>query len=164
MLDDAVIFLNARNQETSRFWYVSASGFLAVIIFIVGLLLWGFKAQLVYTFGDNLFWIFISSCVAAQGAFLSIILRIGSTNLDCSSGKSLHYLEASCRVVAGCISGAAAMLAIKAGVVGPAILSVNDSIAGQMLFVLAAGSSERLIPSIISKFDDVDNKKSEITT
>jgi len=157
MLVDAEKFVNNRNQEISRFWYLSASGAVAAIVVIVGLCLWLLRQSIIPITGYIAFYAAVSAVAGALGALLSIILRMGRSHLDCSSGKKLHYLEATSRIVAGCISGVAMFLAIKAGVVGEAVLNAPGSLSGQMLLAIMAGASERWMPSIISKFDNDTN-------
>ena len=153
MLDDAKKFVSARNQETSRFWYLSSSGLITAVLLLIGIILWVFKAGVIAVIGFVAFVAIISAVAGATGALLSVILRMGKTQLNCSSGEKLHYLEAASRIVAGAISGVAILLAVKAGVVGVAVFDAPNSLSGQLLLALLAGASERWIPSIISKFD-----------
>jgi hypothetical protein len=154
MLADADKFVALRNQETSRFWYLSSSGVVAAILLIVGAILWLCRLNIISSIGSIAFFAAISAVAGAMGALLSIILRMGNAHLDCSSGKSLHYLEATSRIFAGSISGIVMFLAIKAGVVGAAIFDAPNSLAGQLLLAIMAGASERWMPSIISKFEN----------
>jgi len=130
---DAEKFVNNRNQEISRCWYLSASGSIAAIVVAGGLCLWLLRQSIISITGHIVFFAVISAVAGALGALISIILRMGRSHLDCSSGKKLHYLEASSRIVAGCMSGVAMFLAIKAGVVGEAVLNAPGSLSGQML-------------------------------
>ena len=154
MLADADKFVTKRNQETSRFWYLSASGIVTAIMLIVGAVLWLCRLNIIPSTGFIAFFAVMSAVAGALGALLSIILRMGKAHLDCSSGEKLHYLEASSRIVAGCISGVVMFLAIKAGVVGEAVFDAPNSLSGQLLLAIIAGASERWMPSIISKFEN----------
>lgn len=154
MLADAEAFVTNRNQETSRLWYLSASGSVTALVLLIGVSLWLCRAGVIEATGTVAFYVVISAVAGAVGAMLSIILRMGKAHLDCSSGQQLHYLEASSRITAGFISGAMMFLAIKAGVVGEAVLDAPNSLSGQLLLAFVVGASERWMPSIISKFDE----------
>jgi hypothetical protein len=154
MLVEADKFVSKRNQETSRFWYLSASGVVAAFLLIVGAICWLCRFNIIPFTGFIAFFAIISAVAGALGALLSIILRMGKAHLDCSSGQQLHYLEASSRIIAGSISGVVMYLAIKAGVVGEAIFDAPNSLSGQLLLAIIAGASERWMPSIISKFEN----------
>lgn len=154
MLVDAIAFVTKRNQETSRLWYLSASGTVTAIVLLFGAVFWLCRTDAIASMDMAAFYVVISAVAGVVGAMLSIILRMGKAHLDCSSGRKLHYFEAVSRVAAGCISGAIMYLAIKAGVVGVAVLDAPNSISGQLLLAFVAGASERWMPSIISKFDE----------
>ena len=111
-LDSAEEFINARNGELARSWYLFAGGEYAFLIVIAGLLLWFGRNEAMGLMGDTLFWLAIAAVAGAVGALFSIIMRMGKSNLDCSAGKRLHQLESVSRITAGMISAIIIALAI----------------------------------------------------
>lgn len=153
MLEEAANYVNRRNQEQSRDWYLSASGVTAIAVVFIGSLIWLYRTQIIATLGYSFTSLLMAGVFGAMGAIFSIILRMGKSNLDSSSGRRIHYLEGVSRIAVGSISGIVSIMAIKSGFIVPAFLKAPNSNWSIMLFALIAGISERLIPSIISRFE-----------
>src|ERR1700686_166599 len=105
MLAHAASYILARSQERSRFWYLSASMATAIPFMFAGALLWLGRGAIRPILGETVFWLCISAAAGATGAILSVIARKGNLQFDASSGRSLHYLEATSRILAGVFSG-----------------------------------------------------------
>lgn len=153
MLSAARLFIQARVEETSRSWYLSAS-FLASMPFLAaGLIIWTFRDFYRTLLGADAVWLVLASVAGSLGALLSVIVRTGRLKFDCSAGKKLHYLEGGSRIAAGAISGVLVALAIKSEIVFAVLAQGNKLHLVMMLGALVGGAGERLATSIISKFD-----------
>jgi len=150
ILNSAELYIQARSQETSRYWYLSASAAMTLPFVGVGIALWIARGWLQAELGETAFWVMLSACTGALGALLSVIGRTGKQHFDCSAGKRLHYLEAASRIWAGTISGILVSLAVHAQIFLTALTHNGNMPAIMMLAALASGLSERLATSIIA--------------
>lgn len=153
ILDESETFINARNEELARSWYLSTGGVITSIVLFCGFFIWQEREIVKLAVGDTLFWLIITSVAGASGALLSIIMRMGKTSLDCSAGKTLHQLESASRIVAGMISAVIAALAVYAEIIFPVLSKHGNARAFLVLFAMIAGASERWAPSIIEKLE-----------
>jgi hypothetical protein len=157
MLAFASQYWRARSEETSRFWYLSASFGMALPLVMLGLVVLIWRPAFTELFGPTGVWLILAAMAGGIGALLSVILRSGKLQFDSSAGWQLHYLEGASRIWAGMLSGVMIALAVKADVF-LTVLNHGNQGAVTMLAALAAGSSERLAGSIISKFESTDAK------
>jgi|ERR1035437_1072420 hypothetical protein len=151
-LEDARQFLRERSEELSRFWYLSASFVMAILFLIIGFSIWATRSYFEKVLGTTFVWLIFFGVAGAAGALLSVILRSGKLAFDPSSGRLLHYLEGASRIWAGALSGVLVSLAIKADFIFGALGAARSNIM-IVLISMAAGASERLATSIISKID-----------
>lgn len=153
MLISAEAFVNARGQELSRRWYLSASLACALPCAAFALVLWGVKDSMVATHGETVFWLLLSAMAGAVGALFSVILRTGRLHLDWASGRCMHNLEAFSRVLAGSISGVLVALGLKAELIVHVVLQPGKENHVIVLLAMASGVSERYVVSLIQKFE-----------
>ena len=85
------------------------------------------------------------------GAFFSICLRIGNVDYSNKTGKDIVKLETICRIVVGGISGLIITLMVKAGIILPKLSDNQSVLIVSLLLAFVSGSSERLVPSIITR-------------
>ncbi|RZF23466.1 hypothetical protein EVC45_44375 [Paraburkholderia sp. UYCP14C] len=116
-ISDAAKFIQARTEEKSRVWYLTASLLAAFPFLGFGAALWvlrdtGFATKYLGNTGLS---VTLSGPAGALGALLSIILRTGKINVDYTAGKLLHWCEAGSRIIAGAISGVLVSLAVLSG-------------------------------------------------
>lgn len=159
MVKIAQDYILKRNIEQSRYMFLKScaiSSFISVFLFI---LLWLFRDFFLSIMGKTVFYITLSSLIGALGALLSVILRMGKSNLDYNASKKLHYLEGSSRIIAGIISALIVSLCIKTQILLPIFTKIESTNIAMILGGLIAGASERFAPSIINKLDGVTNKK-----
>ena len=153
LIDFAKSYIVERNAEKSRYLYLLSSGITTLIFVFIGIISWVIRDIAIEIIGPTAFYIWLSFLIGSLGAFLSITLRIGNTNLDFNANKRLHYMEGISKVLAGMISGLLVSLCIKTGL----IFSIADKTEHLNLIMilggLIAGSSERLAPSIIKKLE-----------
>jgi len=153
ILDESEKFIRARNEERARSWYLSTGGAVTLAVLLCGFLIWHERVVVLQIIGETLFWLSIASSAGATGALLSIIMRMGKANLDCSAGKSLHQLESASRIVAGMISAVLASLAVYSGIIFPVFSKHGNDRAFLVLIAMIAGASERWAPSIIENLE-----------
>jgi len=153
MIKQAKQYIIDRNIEQSRYMYLYASGTTAIASGLLGLIFWLLRGCVIGLIGETTFFCFLSFLIGALGAFLSVILRMGKTNLDFNASKKLHYMEAVSRIIAGMICALLVALCIKVGIILPLFNKIQSTRLAMIIGGLIAGSSERLAPSIIKKFD-----------
>jgi hypothetical protein len=158
MIEAAERYLRTRSEELSRYWYLGAS-FLATAPFIgLGCILWSWRADFQPLLRPGVFWLLIASTAGATGALLSIITRSGNLRYDCSSGRKLHNLEAASRICAGALSGVLVAAAVQAELILTALAQLDKANTVMALAAFAAGTGERLAPSIIAKFETLNGE------
>jgi hypothetical protein len=158
ILGSAAQFIRARSEEISRFWYLSASFAAAALFLVLGFSLWLLRSYVSSLLTPLEMWLALASVAGAIGALLSVIWRSGDLKFNSSSGRALHYLEASSRICAGALSGFLVALAVNCEIILTAFTHNNNLHGIMILAALAAGASERMAGSIISKFDTAETK------
>lgn len=150
-LDHARQYIDARNHEQSRIWYLSASSIAAFVFFCIGTVAWLARSNIINWTGSSMFVLAMASIAGALGAQLSIAMRLGKLDLDCAAGKYLHYVEGISRIVAGMLSGLLAAIAVKLGILVP-LVSHADTLPLAIVFAgYVAGAAERWAPSIVAQ-------------
>jgi hypothetical protein len=158
MLASASQYIQARSEEKSRFWYLSASFLMAGAFLVVGVAFWIYREHMSLVLSPSGTLLALSSVVGAMGALLSVIWRSGSLQFDASAGRNLHYLEATSRICAGALSGFLVALAVKYDLILTAFSRDGNLEGVMMLAAFAGGTSERLAGSIISKFESTEGR------
>lgn len=149
MLVEVTKQLEARSREISRRWYLT-SCYLAVAPLIpAGLALWIFREYITDNLGAIAFWLLMSAIGGAFGALFSVIVRSGTLKFETSSGKALHFLEGSSRIVTGLISGGLTGAAVKSGLILTPLVTDHNAGGATMIAAVAAGSAERLASSML---------------
>jgi hypothetical protein len=163
-LDTAEKFITQIGTETSRGWYFGPFFVLFAISVIAGLVLYRHGHMGIATLP-------LVCCIAGGiGAFIST--AIGNERIPCAptAGRFLHLLEALLRYTIGFAAGLLVWLATSGNlVVGFLNLASNSTAASTnpwpgshlptsvyalVAVTMLAGASERLLPSLIGKFDD----------
>jgi hypothetical protein len=106
------------------------------------------SAALVTQFGLDVYKIMMGTAIGGLGAWLSVIQRSRTTELDVAAGPALHYLEGAFRIMAGTLGALLVALAIRAG-----LLVHGTQLAAIMVICMVAGASERLVPSFIEQIE-----------
>jgi hypothetical protein len=149
MLETAGKYATARNQEIARGWQLKATGVTAAGFLVFGCLAWLARGWLRSKLGDLPFILMIGACAGAVGALFSILTRLGAIALDPSAGKALHQLEGGARIFAGGIGAVIAQLAVHLSLVLGMLTKFGHP---ALIFIaIIAGTSERLVPTIIKK-------------
>jgi hypothetical protein len=160
-LDTAEKFITQRGRETSRGWYFGPFFIFFAASVFVGLVLYRHSQTLITTLP------LVCSLAGGIGAFISS--AIGNERIPCapSAGWILHFLEALLRYTVGFAAGLIVWLA-TAGNLAIGFLNFASNpgtspsqggplptrIYALIAVALLAGTSERLLPSLIARFDD----------
>lgn len=150
-----------RNADKSRYLYLKASGVTTLFFSFWLVVFWLCRNLLIQEIGMDAFILSLCLFAGSLGAFLSIVLRVGNTNLDYHASKKLHFMEGGTKVVAGSISAFLIALCIKSGILLPIFTKVESTHLAMFIGAMIGGASERLAPSIIKKIEGSKDKKHE---
>jgi hypothetical protein len=163
-LDAAEKFITQIGRETSRGWYFVPFFLFFGVSVLTGLILYRHGQMRITTLP------LVCSLGGGIGAFIST--AIGNERIPCAptAGRSLHLLEALLRYTIGFAAGLLVWLAISGNIAIGFLNLANSSVSppanpwpgnplppsvyALVAMALLAGASERLLPSLIAKFDD----------
>ena len=115
ILHTAEKYIRDRSEETSRYWYLTASTVMAALALAIGMLVVIFRDRVIAVLGRDGTWLCVAVAAGSAGALLSVIARSGKLKFDSSAGRRLHYLEGASRIWAGGLSGFVVALAMQSG-------------------------------------------------
>lgn len=163
-LDTAEKFITQIGIETSRGWYFGPFFSFFAVSVVTGLILYRHGQMRITTLP------LICSLAGGIGAFISS--AIGNERIPCAptAGRFLHFLEALLRYTIGFAAGLLIWL-VTSGNIAVGFLNLANSPASPNAYpwpgnnlpasifaliavTMLAGASERLLPSLIAKFDD----------
>ncbi|MGO9605370.1 MAG: hypothetical protein ACLQAT_18595 [Candidatus Binataceae bacterium] len=153
ILDKAEDYVNARNLELARRWYVAAAGAISGFALIAAFTMWWSKGFVIEQLGKTAFDMLMGTCSGAVGASISLLLGIQSRPLDATAGKPAHLFAGITRVLTGMGGAALATLAVKVNVLGGFVAGTQHPFAALMLIGAIAGASERLVPDLITRIE-----------
>jgi hypothetical protein len=153
LLDKAEAYLNARRAELARIWYLSAAAAVAALPAACALVLWPLREWFISGLGIGkvAFTVALSGCFGGIGAFMFVLGRSDSVHMEAGAGRRIHRVEAGARVLAGIAGGVVASLALQAPILAGLSTKLDHPLALMLLFGLAAGSSERLVPNLVGQ-------------
>lgn len=158
LLATAEEFVNARNHEQARRWYVWASAWATAACVLstwaVSFLYSSFHTASLDAKTD----ILSAGMAGAAGALLSILLRVGRAPLDPAAGATIHRLEGTARIAVGVIGAIIVICAIRSELILPQLRNPY----GIALACLVAGASERLASGIIERVEVSWSKENKI--
>jgi|SRR5579871_1345512 len=153
VLGEAHAYIQARCEEVSRRWYVSASAIMACSMVAVGLLIWIRRDLIAAALTADFILLCLAVVAGSCGALLSVIWRSGQIKFDYSAGRALHYVEGAMRIWAGALSGVLIALAVKSEFVLAPLTRGGNATTVIMLAAFVAGAGERFATSIISSVE-----------
>lgn len=161
MLDRAEPYLHARRAELARIWYLYAAGAVAALLTLVALSLWLGKTWLVdrVGIGEPAFDVLLTGCCGGIGAFMFVLGRSSTIRMEAGAGRHIHYVEGVARVIAGIAGGVVVSLAVQADLLSGLSARLSHPLAFMLGLGLAAGSSERLVPNLVGKFEATTGTK-----
>ncbi len=160
VFDRAETYLANRSNEAARFVYLVWGSVPTLLSIVAAVVLWLYRTELDHAFVPGFTVAAVSGCMGGVGAFLSIFLRITAVDLDARAGKRLLAVECVLRIFVGVAAATAVGWAINANL----LLGFTATLAGgwigtKMLLGLLAGSSERVMPTLMKKFDDMADQE-----
>ncbi len=155
----AEAFLKARSLERARTWYFMASFIIAGIASISAILLWVYRNEMTPVIGMNASEVILGALLGGVGGFMSILIRSKAIEMDASAGWQIHYLEGCARVIMGITAALFMALAVKANIVLGITKASDHSLAFLFVVCFVAGWSERFVPSLISRVENLMSEK-----
>lgn len=149
-LREVELELEIRNKEIAWKWYFLSAMKLTAVLVAIFAVLWLLRNQARALVGSAAFEVILGSICGALGALLSVISRSNRLIMDANAGKALHQLEGLSRIGAGLIGALLVALSIKAGIILGGTRFSGNSMALLLAFCIVSGTSERLVPSLIS--------------
>jgi hypothetical protein len=153
ILEQARLYIEARNVEKARYWQLCTACILGVILGLSALMLWWFRAYPIGALGEPAYYLVMSGAAGSVGAVLSMIFRMGHSFPNSEAPRALHILETASRVLAGCFSGLLAAGSVQVGLILSVVSGNGQMHAAMLVVAFASGGSERFAPSIIARFE-----------
>lgn len=145
--------IQAKNRVISWRWYfLSAMKLTGAAVILFGVL-WVFRSIINPLIGKTAFEIVLGTLCGSFGALLSVMSRSDRLVIDANAGEFLHHLEGYSRIIAGLIGGLLVSLAVKAKLFAGGVTFTGNEFALMLFFCTVAGTSERLVPSLIMRVD-----------
>lgn len=145
-------WITARNNEVARRWYLRGAGIVALIPLVAVCIMAACIGTWWVKFTPVGYTILMGTAVGGLGAWLSVIQRSRRTELDVAAGPLLHHLEGAFRIIAGTLGAFLVALAIQADLIN-GLKELLKGLPGIMLVCMVAGTSERLVPSLIEQIE-----------
>lgn len=154
-------YLKDRNCEITRKWQLSYCFIILGTIFLLCCVGRYYSDKIIscLRISQNTLGVLGFSLLGTVGATLSIIQKSGKLCYDCESGRMLNFLEIFSRMFASVISGFIAIYLYKLDIIFGNFKLEHNEVFCLILICIVAGFSERLIPSIISRFENSENKE-----
>jgi hypothetical protein len=153
ILDEVATELEARNRETSWGWYFSSAYRVTGICVAMLVAVWLCRVWMRAAIGFGAFEVLLGTLCGAVGALLSVTTRGNRLVMDANAGQSIHNLEGLSRIGAGIGGAFLVSLCMKGGVLLAGASFSGSRLALQLAFCIAAGASERLVPSLLKSMD-----------
>lgn len=150
-LDAALRWVQARNREIARWWFLTASLTTTGIVAVAEILLWLLRAPISAQVGKTAFEVIVGGGAGAIGSLLFILGRSKKISFDPGAAKHIHQFEGTARVLVGGIGAALAALAVEGGVLFAPFSGTGSHLSVLLAVCMGAGASERLVPSLIEK-------------
>ncbi len=154
-IDQAQRFVTERLESIARMWITQAYLASLSIALISGMALWLYHPQVAQLLGQTSVELGIAGVAGVVGGFLSLISR-QSPGLDPSAGRGRHYFDGTIRALGAAFGAILVLLGMRLNL---ALGIISGSRWTAVLFAgIIAGASERLVPSLVRKFDEVSDE------
>jgi len=147
--------LNQKNPDVSYGWYFGTAAWTGAAALIAGFVLWLVRGTewVGHRLGATAFEVLMCAIAGGLGALLSVAVRANSLKLNAMAGRRAHTYEAFGRILIGMASAALLVLALKSRLFLAPLATGNGHWSTLLLLSGLAGLSERVIPSLVSRFD-----------
>ncbi|MCR4470407.1 hypothetical protein [Burkholderia sp. SCN-KJ] len=148
--------LAQKSQDVSYGWYFQSALMTCVLLAFLGSLLWFSRHKPCVTtyLGETAFELTLCAIAGAIGALFSISSRASHLSLNALAGKRSHELEAHARLFAGMLSASLLVMALKSKLILAPLADGHGHLTTLLLLSALAGISERVIPSLVSRFEE----------
>lgn len=153
LLNAAELQIADRNKEIAWLWYFTAAYQVTGVCAVLAAVLWLARDTAWFWIGHTTFDVVLGTFGGALGALLSTTSRGGRLVLDANAGKMVHQLEGLSRIGAGLIGALMVALSIKGGIIVSGVRFLGSPLAAMLVFCIAAGASERLVPSLVQNIE-----------
>jgi hypothetical protein len=150
-MNAAQIWISARAAEASRMWLLTGASYALALMAAVCLGLFlvnGFNADALL---HGRLVVITGAAFGGLGAWLSILQRSGTENLDLGAGSVVRRIEGASRVFTGMVGGLFVSLLMVAGYLLSA--EITKSRPFFLAVCLVAGLSERLVNSLVGNVE-----------
>jgi len=145
-----------KNPDVSYGWYFNSAAWVCALMSCVGAALWLARSTpfVRVWLGQTPFELVMCAIAGAIGALLSIVIRADDLNLNALAGRRAHVYEALGRLLVGMFSASFLVLALKGKLLLAPLASGAEHWPVLLLVSALAGLSERVIPSLVKRFED----------
>lgn len=156
--------LAQKNSDVSYGWYFQSALVTCSVLVAGGFALWFSRYRPCVTtyLGRSGLELLLCAIAGALGALFSISSRAGRLTLNALAGKRTHELEAHSRLFAGMLSASLFVMALKSKLVLAPLGEGNGHLTTLLLLSTLAGITERVIPSLVSRFEDSVQKSERV--
>jgi hypothetical protein len=155
-IQEARRFLTANGNSRDRQWILATALSTASAATLFSYLTWAWRADLVAAYGGAALLVALSTFIGALGASVSVILRTAKLPVAPGTGPMAYATECIARAVVGAVSGALVSLCVQGNLLLGFIngeTSAPARTATMLVLALAAGISERILPSIVGQVE-----------
>ncbi|MEX3693848.1 hypothetical protein AB3X91_33830 [Paraburkholderia sp. BR14263] len=147
--------LDQKNPDVSYGWYFGTTAWVGFGAFIAGFSLWLARRTewISHGLGPTAFEILMCAIAGGLGALLSVAVRANNLKLNAVAGPRAHRYEALGRILVGMASASLLVLALKSRLFLAPLAIGSGHWPTLLLLSGLAGLSERVIPSLVSRFD-----------
>ena len=153
LLREAEQQISARNKEVAWQWYFKAAYLVAGLAIAVFILIWALRVPLIDYFGRNAIGVVLGALCGPLGSLLSATSRANRLVLDANAGQRIHTFEGLSRIGVGMVGALFVALATKGGLIMGGMHFAGSSLSLMLALCVAAGASERLVPSLVTSFE-----------
>ena len=153
LLREAEQKLEARNKEISWQWYFTAAYITTAVSILLVLGIWLLRPWFVKYLGNTGVEVVLGALCGPLGALLSATSRANRLVMDANAGRNIHQFEGLCRIGVGLVGALFVALAIKGGLIMGGMTFQGNPLALMLALCVAAGASERLVPSLVVAFE-----------
>lgn len=153
LLRAAELQIADRNKEVAWLWYFSSAYKVTSVCVVLAVVLWLIRDTVWASIGRTASDVVLGTLGGALGALLSTTSRGGRLVLDANAGKTVHQLEGLSRIGAGLVGALMVALSIKGGIIVSGARFLGSPLAAMLVFCIAAGASERLVPSLVTNIE-----------
>ncbi|MFM0496346.1 hypothetical protein [Paraburkholderia caledonica] len=147
--------LKQKNPDVSYGWYFGTAAWTGAVAFIAGFVLWLARDTewVSHRLGLTALEMLMCAIAGGIGALVSVAVRANSLKLNAMAGRRAHRYEAFGRILVGMASAALLVLALKSRLFLAPLATGSGHWSTLLLLSGLAGLSERVIPSLVSRFD-----------